>query len=296
MKNRSVILDLVRILSVVAVVGVHILQTIGSQFGGFIGLRGFYFVSMGGAAVTVLIVLSGLVLGLLYKGHQLRYWSFLVKRLLRLYPPYYLILVIGVITYFIRDYFGVDPHDTLTLADIPLSFFAMYAFVDKWGGPFVGTSWFIGVIVCLYTIYPFIGSLLQKKPHRTLITLLLISVCSRLVLGQLEILPKRPLDWFPLCRIFEFGLGIYLAKKIPENFWELLNGNRLVDRVSRYASELTFPLFLVHWPIIHTLKHMHVPDFGWITLSLVTSIVVSAGIYEIDRRIFTPFIRRKISL
>ena len=292
--NRSVTLDLVRFFAVGAIVSVHVLQTIGGRFSGFFGVQGLYYVSIGGAAVTVLIVLSGLVIRLQYRVQLTSYWSFLLKRFLRLYPSYYLILAIGLAAYFLRGFFGVEPHAALTLMDIPLSFSAMYAFVGQWGGPFVGTSWFLGVIVSLYALFPFIEPLFHRKPHTTLIILLVVSVSFRLLLGQFDLLPRRPLDWFPLSRVFEFGLGIYLAGIIPTRFWKLLNGKRTIGRTSLYISELSFPLFLVHWPILHTLKHVPVPDFAWIILFLVVSIAVSACILEIDRRIFTPFIHNKI--
>lgn len=121
----------------------------------------------------------------------------------------------------------------------------------------------------------------------------LISVASRLTLGRYELLPRRPLDWFPLCRVFEFGLGVYLARQIPPGFWNMLNGNRRIDCALRYMSDLTLPLFLVHWPILHTMKDLPVSDVVLLALVSTASLSVSACLLEIDKRVFTPLISRR---
>lgn len=176
--SRSVLLDFIRTLAVAGVAGVHILQAQGSHFGESFGVPGFYFVSIGGVAVTILLVLSGLVLGLRYTKFtklQSNYFSFLKKRCLRLYPSYYLILIIGVIFYAIRRIYGWSPNEPLTWIDIPLSLSATYAFVDRWGGSLVPTSWFLGLIVSLYLLYPWIAPRFRNRPHSSLFILLIIS-------------------------------------------------------------------------------------------------------------------------
>ena len=290
--GRSVILDMVRTVAVGAVVVDHILQNVGSRFGGFFGWPKFYHVSIGGVAVTILIILSGIVLGLHYSKTQ-KYRPFLKKRYLRLYPVYYLVLAIGAALYFIRDAIGVQPHYEITIADIPLAISATYAFVGRFGGPFVITSWFIGTIMCLYGLYPFIEPKIRKHPNVTILILLMISAGTRLLLGHYKILPWRALDWFPLCRIFEFAAGIYLACQIPKKFWNRLNGNHYIERTLSYCAQLTFPIFLVHSPIIHTVKHLDVPNFVWITIFLAASVAAAAGLLEIDKRIFNSLRKQR---
>src|SRR5713226_2596915 len=72
-------------------------------------------------------------------------------------------------------------------------------------------AWFIGLILSLYAVYPWLSRLMNRTPRATLLALLLISLASRLTVeGYLQ---NYPLEWFPLCRVFEFGLGIYLAQQ-----------------------------------------------------------------------------------
>jgi peptidoglycan/LPS O-acetylase OafA/YrhL len=290
--SRSVLLDFIRILSVGTVAGVHILQIKRSPLGEPFGVPGFYFVSIGGVAVTVLLILSGLVLGLKYKKMQISYLSFLKKRCFRLYPSYYLILVIGVILYAVRSIYDLPPNEQLTWSDIPFSLSATYAFVGRWGGSLVPTSWFLGLIVSLYALYPLIAPRFLNRPHSSLFILLIVSLVSRLVLGRFNISFERPLDWFPLCRIFEFAFGIYLARIIHPTFWTLLNGNESVTRVTSYMAALSFPFYLVHSPVLDTVQHLPIPDTLWISLFLLISGIVSVIVLEIDNKVFAPLFRR----
>lgn len=295
--KRSVLLDVLRILSVGAVITGHILQEFDHPWGNKFGIPGFYYVSMGGLAVTVLIIISGIVLGLRYTIENIRYWNFFKKRILRIYPIYYLVLIGGILTYVIRDVAGAGPGGDLSLWDIPLALTGTYAFFGRWGGPFIGTSWFLGLIMTLYLAFPLLEDWLEKNPRQTLAILLIISVGSRFILGKVYLLPPRSHDWFLLCRIFEFGLGIYLAKNLPKDFWYVLNGEDRLDWFINYLGELSFPLFLAHWPIFHTIKHLRFSINStpvWISVFLLVSLAASVIIHLIDKRLISPVIRKTV--
>jgi peptidoglycan/LPS O-acetylase OafA/YrhL len=131
-----------------------------------------------------------------------------------------------------------------------------YAFVGKWGGPFVGTSWFLALIMSLYVLFPPLSRLIKARPHTTIQLLLVVSVLSRLFLGQHNVLPMRPLDWFPLCRLFEFGLGMYLVRVVPVRQWTQLRWLEPVAPMIAFVSEISFPLFLVHYPFMFVIKFL----------------------------------------
>lgn len=293
--KRSVLLDILRAFSVIAVVLGHVLQEFDHPWGNKFGIPNFYYVSMGGVAVTVLIIISGIVLGLRYTSDNIRYWDFIKKRILRIYPVYYLILAGAILAYVYRDHLGLGPGGDLSFWDIPLALTGTYAIFGRWGGPFVGTSWFLCIIMSLYLAYPFLVRGFEKKPRQTLAILFAVSVGSRFLLGQVPLLPLRPHDWFLLCRIFEFGLGIYLARTLPEKTWYVLNRNDNLDRFFNYLGELSFPLFLAHWPIFHTVKHMR--SFGysdevWVSTFIVVSLVASMILLVIDKRLISPYLKR----
>jgi len=299
--KRSVLLDLLRILAVAAVVLVHIFQMLDHTWGEKFGFPDFYFVSLGGIGVTVLVIISGITLGLRYAGSDVIYLDFIKKRIFHIYPTYYVILIGGIIAYFVREYYGFGPNPDLSLIDIPLSLTATYVFFGLWGGPFVGASWFLGLIISLYLIFPVLVAWFRKKPHLTLLVLLIVSTATRFLLGRYDLLPLRSLDWFFLSRVFEFGLGIYLAIMFPKDFWFILNGNNVVETVSAYLGKISFPFYLAHGPIRHTVKHLKHYSFStaeWLSVFLLMTLIASIIVFEFDQRIMVPqinmrFLRRE---
>lgn len=285
-------LDLMRCVAIVLLLLAHIGQAINSPIGSFFGVPHFYYVSLGGLAVTIFLILSGAVLELQYGRKNIRYWQFLAKRCLRIYPVYYLSLVLGIMIYFIRSY-----HDTghflagfskLGVIDIVLSATGGYAFAGRWGGPFVATSWFIALIMTMYMLFPFLSRQLKEYPNISISILLLLSFLSRLILGKYEVLATRPLDWFPLCRVFEFSLGIYLSIVLPRISFNYLEASRRLRSSILSVSKISFPLFLIHYPllfIISFLTNIGVDQLAAICLFLLVSIALSSIALAIDNRI-----------
>lgn len=289
---RSVSLDLLRFIAIFLLLITHISQTLGSPLGGFFGIHNFYWVSLGGVSVTIFLVISGAVLELNYGNLKIKYFQFLSKRILRIYPIYLLSLLFGISIYCLRSYHATGyifaNFNKLGMKDILPSITASYAFVGKWGGPFVDTSWFIILIMTMYICFPFLSYQIKKKPFLTFIILLLISVTSRFILGKYILLPCRPLDWFPLCRLFEFSLGIYLINYRPKHnpiFFEL--PKRIVSLIS-WISIFSFPLFLIHSPLLFIINYLTghgISDSLAIICFLSVSLFVSWVTFEIDKRI-----------
>ena len=137
---RSIGLDFIRCVAIALLLLAHIGQQIGNRVGAHFGIPHFYYVSLGGLAVTIFLILSGAVLELQYGSKDIRYIQFIAKRCLRIYPIYYLSLSLGIMIYFVRFY-----HDTghflpgfskLGIRDVVLSITGGYAFVGGWGWPF----------------------------------------------------------------------------------------------------------------------------------------------------------------
>lgn len=202
---RLLIFDLLRVIAIALVVISHIAQTLNIPIlNGFYGIPNFYWVSPGGIGVTIFLVVSGAVLRLNHPNVD-NYKDFIVKRLYRIYPAYWCSLVLTLLV--VYAFKSRTPN--LETNELILSITGMYAFVGKWGGSINATSWFIGLIVVLYLCYPFLASLIEKHGYVALSTLLVISVLSRWFFGHEA---GRVTDWLPLCRVFEFGLGIFIVK------------------------------------------------------------------------------------
>ena len=150
-----------------------------------------------------------------------------------------------------------------------LSITGMYAFVGEWGGPINGVSWFIGLIVVLYLMYPHIMRSIEKHGIYALFAILVISVWSRWFFGHEA---GRPMEWFPLCRVFEFGLGIFIVEKgiYPKTL--------TTSKAISILSNLSFYVFLIHFPLLFVAKNN-------LVLYLMLVMLVSYILYILDVRV-----------
>ena len=64
----------------------YVAQTTGQRLGNFSGIRGFYSVSLGGFAVIIFLILSGMIFGLHYWNKKIDYPLSTIKRCLGFIP------------------------------------------------------------------------------------------------------------------------------------------------------------------------------------------------------------------
>lgn len=291
-KTRSALPDLIRFCAVFLLLTAHIGQEIKHPIGGYFGIPEFYQVSLGGLAVTLYLFVSGAGLELADSRTVGNRRMFILKRLLRIYPVYYMSLVVGILVAvalaFRASGSGLQAFSGMTFLDWSLSLTGMHAFAGSWGGPFLTTGWFIGLIVSLYILYPGIAFAMRKYPHHTIFLALMISVSVRLFLGHYPVLPMRPLDWFPLCRLFEFAAGMYAVRLMSAFILKIKIVDRRIRTLVNFVNEISFPLFLVHYPflfLIHFFTAGNLGLFMSISLYLGISILISWLILKADRSI-----------
>ncbi|MGB2131017.1 MAG: acyltransferase, partial [Marinobacterium sp.] len=110
---------------------------------------------------------------------------------------------------------------------------------------------------------------------------------------QYGFMPGRPGDWFPPCRLFEFGLGLYLALRLPKAFWSRLT--LPAGAVVRWLSDLAFALFLVHYPflfLVPILLDAGLPAAVAITIYLALMLLAADLLNRLERRL--PFLRSRL--
>jgi peptidoglycan/LPS O-acetylase OafA/YrhL len=289
---RSIGLDLLRGGAIGLILVAHISQSIESPLGARFGMPNFYHVTLGGLAVTIFLVLSGVVLQMQYGRKSINYPEFLAKRVLRIYPAYYLTVIFGFAVYCLRSQHELGTIAAglakLDLTDLFLGVTATYAFAGEWGGPFVGTSWFIGLIMTMYLLFPLLSRGIKTHPHSTIGALFVVSALSRWLLGQSDLLPERPLDWFPLCRLFEFALGLYLVRVVPAMPWTQLCWLEPVAPIIAFVSEISFPVFLMHDPFMFVVRFLIMKGVNQavaIGCFLLLTGVLSWLLMQVDQRI-----------
>jgi peptidoglycan/LPS O-acetylase OafA/YrhL len=289
--NRSILLDILRISAIALVFVAHFGQLVDTSAGDFFGLKNFYYVSLGGVGVSLFLVLSGLLAGLKGSSSKVDYVTYMLKKILRIYPIYLLSVPLALIGYFLGslliegDIPKLFPNGFIT--DMIGSITGFYSWMGLWGGPYNSPSWFIALIMTMYALFPMIFFVMKKQRHLVIIILLSVSLASRYYVGQEGVqfvdttffddvkswfyrrygfMPGRPGDWFPPCRIFEFGLGVYLALLLPRATWFVFQTR--FSQPIQFLSDLAFPLFLIHYPFLFLVIYLE--EIGLpLTLSIV---------------------------
>ncbi|MBE9572722.1 MAG: acyltransferase family protein [Proteobacteria bacterium] len=299
---RVLLLDFLRVVAISMVLFSHVSITVGppwnqlNQF--FVGVRGFfYWTTWGEIGVTIFLIISGLSLEYTYGEKEYSFTSFYIRRIIRIYPIYYLSLLLGLGVHIAFGLWGNlhygEPFIVLPgfgFDDLLLALSGLNAFAGKWGGPLVWTSWFIGLVMVSYIFYPGISYGVKKYPWGTLFFLFFISLASRFVIERSNILSGNPKEWFPLNRIFEFGLGIYLVKVLKKDF--LLRFNKILRHFPflSFFSAISFPLFLMHDPLRRLIvfgPRNTISLMTGISIFLLLSIIISKITLFMDRKIQT---------
>lgn len=146
-------------------------------------------------------------------------------------------------------------------------------------------AWFVGLIVILYLLYPFLSKAIQVHSNYTLLTALLISVVSRILVGTYWMTFDFPLDWFPPCRLFEFTLGIWLMTK-PRTIQVLSRVHISKGKGAIiFFSNLSYAIYLNHATVLlFVSNHVSSTRSFWLIppLFILGTLLLSFVIFEID--------------
>jgi peptidoglycan/LPS O-acetylase OafA/YrhL len=237
-RPRILFFDLIRIFCVAAIVYGHNQCGLFPWFNAFFFKDGWllfniYSSSTIGLAVFGLIFVSGAVLEYNYQGIERLsdYLVFLFKRFLRLYPAYWLSLLLGILLFP-----AVLQNNILTIL---FEFTGFYIILGQGVGTINIVGWFIGTIFLLYILFPYLSIAVKRYQLSSMVCLLIITYASRYYLTlyySVNLLTR----WFPLCNLFEFCLGIYIVQKkfYPKNS----KAYPLIAKLSDYS----FYVFLFH--------------------------------------------------
>lgn len=197
---------------------------------GFIAQYGF-------AGVEIFMLMSGL--GLYYSLHSNHHiLQFYKKRLLRIFPTYYILGIFASILLF---------HDSI------IDYFFRYSTLGFWIGG-IYWEWYIPSIVLLYLISPIFKYILDKEYFLLLLCLcILILAISFYIIYQINILDR--LHFFFIYRIPAFVLGMACAYWIRNN----------ISTKYYYAFLLVgIPLFIWLFP-----QHHQLYNFKYFSLSFL---------------------------
>jgi peptidoglycan/LPS O-acetylase OafA/YrhL len=185
--------------------------------------------------------------------------KFYKKRILRIYPIFWIALFFGAILMPWTLQNLKTPFDYVRMISGFQIFFQTTA-QATWG---INVAlWFIGLIISLYLLFPLMSVLIHKHPHVSIVSTLLVSIVSRVVMFYIFPQFISGYDWFPLCRLFEFSLGIYI---IQMGLYPRFVSNNVVA----FFGKLSFYVYLVQVPIMYITNYQNVGIALFISATLV---------------------------
>ena len=309
--KQSLILDFLRVVAITLVFVAHFGQELSWSVGGFYGFKNIYYVSLGGVGVSVFLILSGVLASLGWANKQHGYSTYLYKKIVRIYPLYWMSIPISVAGYLSGQWLVKGEFPSIfpngASVDFLGSLTGFYSWMGLWGGPYNSPSWFIGLIMSMYILFPVVYRLLKIYPHLIICCIFGFSLLCRLYIGQHGVpfidqsfyagvkgffyrqygfMPGRPGDWFPFCRLFEFAFGVYLAMVVPQRYWFLWRSGP--KKMISFLSHQSFALFLIHYPFLFLLKIMTghgVPAIAAMVIYLCLMMILAIALNVVDKKI-----------
>ncbi|MGD1895915.1 MAG: acyltransferase family protein [Phormidesmis sp.] len=196
------------------------------------------FISAGSAGVNVFLVISGFGLTASWwrrygakdtgskTASSMPLVAFWQKRIFRIFPLFWAAIVLALVAYYIDPNFApfgqelwqADPWSVMTA--LLATFTTLRNFIPDYYYFLNGAWWYIGLSLQLYFIFPLLIRLGQAWGWpKLLLRALLFSlayrtVCSFLLIGQIEDFSTTVAFAFFPARLFEFVFGMYIAMAV----------------------------------------------------------------------------------
>lgn len=175
----------------------------------FLPVKLQHIINLGPMGVNIFFVLSGFILTYVYHQKEVSYKEFFYKRLLRIYPNYFvgLLLCLGV-----SFWLNLQVSGLVVLADALMVESLIPSIAMKWYGD---GAWSVSTEMFFYLLFPFLLALLLRVQHKTLLQALLVLVLlfssGPGLLFEYGFLNFNLTYTFPLLRLPEFIAGMLLC-------------------------------------------------------------------------------------
>lgn len=265
MKKRYYFMDVIRIVSMLAIVFYHMVFSLYQT-----GIRQLDSVSFMFQTKNMHIATVGVGLFFMISGAGLMYSSmhkenfslkeYYKKRFFKILVPFYLVYILWLITFMLLTNQGpsaVYNHGT-PLTSIIYTLLGMDAYLATFG---VNTfslgigEWFLGALVMMYIVFPLLRKAMLKNKW---ITLLIATIYFIIIVIIYPVFPfaKEGPGYVPgftnfLCKIYEFILGMFLitiVDRIPQ--WLCLVVSIPITCVSLFCPVSLFPSYNSVWILI----------------------------------------------
>lgn len=242
-------LDFVRAISVLFIIIFHYCAIILFDQKIDINISRYVFPLFGALGVSFFIIISG---GGIYNSikKDFRLMNFYKKRLLSIYPTYYVAYAITVLLLFVISGRVIFQGD---ISNLLWTLLGLDGFLSSRVNTYylIG-EWFLGFIIIMYFLFPIIRFFYIKNRYATFLAAIAISLLSvhyNSFLYEYVFLWNKRDIWNPLARLPEFILGMYLFEIISENKRSAIKAITLIA------------LFVISIYLIHDHRDMVINEF-----------------------------------
>jgi len=237
----------------------------------------FMLIGNGGVAVTMFFIISGLVLGQSLNRVEISargLTGFFVKRFLRLYPVYLLVIILTAVymrlgfVYQTFPYASTWYHWWMNFQMTLKEFFYNLFFIHTYLG---GVTWTLRVILIASLILPLFYTLTKRTGW--FVDLLITTVLIVASFTILNIEGFRDLRY-----LYMFFLGLILPKFI-----------KFFSDLPRWLISLSFPFLLI---LLFIIRYATDEYFGGVVESLISWLIIGTLVYSEKTKIF-DFLSRK---
>lgn len=259
-ESRLFSLDFLRAISVILIIVFHFNQQLGFHLivSNGVFVQNFKNDNIGSIGISLFIMLSGASLMLRYR-EKFSWKDYLFKRFLSIFPTFWVgYIIIFVVLFIINTGLHTNANPwTFLLTVIGMDGFLYYKIPNYY---LVG-EWFVGFILIMYVLFPFLRIGLLKRPLLTIITIFggyIIAVTNYTTVFNIDIIHN------PLTRLPEFLLGMLLVRYMEKVNIKLLLPSVIIA-VYFFLFEVDIPhiyraliisstLFMVFSTISHIIK------------------------------------------
>lgn len=247
------------------------------------------FLSLAWTGVDLFFVLSGFLIGGILMDHREDddyFKVFYVRRVCRIFPLYFLLLIAGAIYVKITGESASAP-----LPFWPYPFFLQSIFIATRGalGSFwLGGTWSLAIEEQFYLIFPFLVRVCKSRllPHLFVIMVLLAPVC-RIVLWSMSHPPGLASFALLPCRMDQLALGAlgaWMIRQPAMREWLEARSGWLLTYLALSAAAF-IALSLRQWALLSDVM----ASFGHTWMGLVYLLVILLGVTSQDARVLACY-------
>lgn len=234
--------------------------------------------------VNVFIVLAGFVAAMTWKS-QTTYWSYIWKRLVRLYPVYLVAILLSVL---------LQTQPAFSWKDFSAHLLLLHGMIPEFWWPHASTSilptaWFVSLLVQLIFVTPWLVRLSSLKLGALFSTSLVVLL--------------HPLNWRLYVYISEIGAnicqkfylyagGILLARIFIASGWQKRISAQSSFATWQWIGKISYSLYLVQFPILVALFRLGVTDV--VALAISGSIAIIPTSWLVWRVVEAPRQKQRI--